>query len=197
MLIDAKGVVTHPRIHVAIYPGIERGEMPVVRGIIVHQTDSSTAQSSFNSYGNPKANGAHFLIDKDGTVYQTASVFKKANHVGKLRSRCLAEMNCAPAEMAIARKWNPVGTHEREKAKAVPDRYPSNDDAIGIEIVGKSFPDKGSNKLVYETVTPEQNVALKWLVDTLRESLGVPLTEIYRHPVVSHKTETEAETASW
>lgn len=198
MLVDAKGVITHPRIHVAIYPGIERGEMPVVRGIIVHQTDSSTAQSSFNSYGNPKANGAHFLIDKDGTVYQTASVFKKTNHVGKLRSRCLAEMNCAPAEMRIARKWDAGGTHKRELAKVVPGRYPSNDDAIGIELVGKSFPGVSEkDPRVFEAVTTEQNQALKWLVGELRELMKVPLTEIYRHPIVSHKTPSEAQTASW
>ena len=29
-------------------------------------------------------NGAHFLIDRDGAVYQTASMHKKTWHVGKL-----------------------------------------------------------------------------------------------------------------
>lgn len=199
MLIDAKGVVSHPRIRIAISPHIERGSMPVVRGIIVHQTDSATAQSSLNSYGNPKANGAHFLIDKDGTVYQTASVLKKTNHVGKLRSRCLAEMKCEAAELKLAQKWDPDGTHKREKAKNVPDRYPSNDDSIGIEIAGKSYPptDGKSGENVYESLTPEQTESLKWLVSEIRETLNVPLTEIYRHPIVSYKNKTEAQSASW
>jgi N-acetyl-anhydromuramyl-L-alanine amidase AmpD len=51
---------------------IERGEMKIVRGIIVHHTGGSTAASSLESYKNPRANGAHFLIERDGTIYQTA-----------------------------------------------------------------------------------------------------------------------------
>lgn len=202
LVIDQAGVVSNPKIRNAISPHIERGPMPVVQGIIVHQTNSPTATSTFNSYTNPTANGAHFLIDKDGTIYQTASVYKSTWHVGKLKSRCLAEMTCAPAELKLAQKWDPNGTHKREKVKNVPDRYPSNDDAIGIELVGMSYPnpdktDVKNEPVIYEAVTPEQNASLKWLVGELQESLSVPLTEIYRHPVVSHKTKSEAETASW
>lgn len=198
LIIDNTGKVINPRIKHAISPMIEHGAMPVVKGIIVHQTDSSTAQSSLNSYRNPNANGAHFLIDKDGTVYQTASVLRKTNHVGKLKSRCLSQMTCAPAELKIAQKWDPSGAHKREMKKKVPDRYPSNDDSIGIELVGKSYPNPAKNPpKIFEAVTPQQNVSLRWLVGELRESLGVPLTEIFRHPTVSHKTPSEAETASW
>ena len=196
--IDDKGVISDSRIINSISSYIEHGPMPVVQGIIVHQTDSSTASSSLNSYSNPKANGAHFLIDKDGTIYQTASVYKSTWHVGKLRSRCLAEMTCEPAELKLAQKWDPNGTHRREKVKNVPNRFPSNDDSIGIELVGKALPNPAKKPpKVYEAVTPEQNASLKWLVGKLREALNVPLTEIYRHPVVSHKTDSEAEAASW
>lgn len=197
--IDDMGVISDSRIINSISPYIEHGPMPVVQGIIVHQTDSSTASSSLNSYRNPKANGAHFLIDKDGTIYQTASVTRKTYHVGKLRSRCLAEMTCEPAELKLAQKWDPNGTYRREKAKNVPNRFPSNDDSIGIEIVGKSFPptDGESGENVYESVTPEQNESLKWLVNEIRETLHVPLTEVFRHPVVSYKNKTEAQSASW
>ncbi|MFT3847598.1 MAG: peptidoglycan recognition family protein [Propionivibrio sp.] len=197
--IDKAGKVSNPKIRDAISPHIEHEAMPVVQGIIVHQTDSSTAQSSLNSYGNPKSNGAHFLIDKDGTIYQTASVYKSTWHVGKLRSRCLAEMTCEPAELKLAQKWDPNGTYKREKGKKVPDRYPSNDDSIGIEIVGKSYPpaDGKSSENVYESLTQEQSESLKWLVSEIQETLNVPLTEIYRHPVVSYKNKTEAQSASW
>src|ERR1035437_8490823 len=51
----------------------------------------ANAQSALSSYNNPSANGTHFLIDKDGTIYQTASVFQQTWHVGKLRSRCRSE----------------------------------------------------------------------------------------------------------
>jgi N-acetyl-anhydromuramyl-L-alanine amidase AmpD len=162
LIIDDKGVVSNPKIRNSVSSNIEHGPMPVVRGIIIHQTDSSTAQSSLNSYGKPKANGAHFLIDKDGTIYQTASVTRQTYHVGKLRSRCLAEMTCDPTEMKTARKWDVGGTHNREKVKNVPNRYPSNDDAIGIELVGMSFPGASEkDPRVFEIVTPEQNASLK------------------------------------
>ncbi|MDD3482819.1 peptidoglycan recognition family protein [Azovibrio restrictus] len=196
--IDKMGKVLHPMVKDSISSHIEQGAMPVVKGIIVHQTDSSTASGTLSSYANPNANGAHFLIDKDGTIYQTASVFKKTYHVGRLRSRCLAEMTCEPAELKIAQKWDVAGTHKREMKKAVPERYPSNSDSIGIELVGKAYPvaDKKAPP-VFEAATPEQNSALKWLVRELRETLSVPLTEVYRHPVVSYKTPSEAESASW
>lgn len=72
--------------------------MPVVHGVIVHQTDASTAASSLAAY-KIRAIGVHFLIDKDGTIYQTAAVTKRVSHVGKLRARCLAEHRCAPERL--------------------------------------------------------------------------------------------------
>ncbi len=70
LIIDRNGIAIHSLIKPAIAPTIERGEMKEIHGIIVHQTGGSTAQSSIDSYKNPSANGAHFLIEKDGTIYQ-------------------------------------------------------------------------------------------------------------------------------
>ena len=91
--IDKDGKVQHQKIKQAISTAIQKKSMPQVRGIIVHQTGGATAQSAFNSYKSG-SNGAHFLIDKDGTIYQTASLKYQTWHVGKIRSRCLAEMRC-------------------------------------------------------------------------------------------------------
>lgn len=49
--------------------------MTHVYGIVVHQTGAATAKSTLASYRNPGANGAHFLIDKNGHIYQTGSVY--------------------------------------------------------------------------------------------------------------------------
>lgn len=72
-------------------------------------------------------------------------------------------MRCAPAELHALRKFDPKSEHRREMAKAVPDRYPSNQDSIGIEIVGglvsqdnKSPAEKG----VYEDVNAKHNESL-------------------------------------
>ena len=173
---------------------IERDAMTAVHGIIVHQTNSPTATSTLNGYQRPKANGAHFLIDRDGTIYQTASLYKQTWHAGWLKSRCVLEKRCAPS------KFNPIREHKREVVKSAPDRFPSNEDSIGIEIVGEALP-RGTavvdEKKVYESVNDAQNNSLKWLVSGLTTTLGVPLHEIFRHPTISRKNLTEASTAKW
>lgn len=89
--IDANGMINHARVRNARSPEIERGRRTsAITGIVVHQTDADTSASSLNSYKRPKANGAHFLIDTDGTIYQTAAIYQRTNHVGPLKARCLA-----------------------------------------------------------------------------------------------------------
>jgi N-acetyl-anhydromuramyl-L-alanine amidase AmpD len=169
------------------------------RGIIVHQTGSPTARSTLNGYGVARANGAHFLIDKDGTIYQTASVLKQTAHVGSLRSRCIATRMCSRTETQALLRMGARERNRHEMGKQVPDRYPSNEDSIGIEIVGQAFPlnETRSERQTYEAVTTEQNTSLKWLVHALATTLGVPMTEVFRHPVVSQKNMSEAATATW
>lgn len=192
MNIDKAGKVQHPRVRLAIHGAIQRGEMKVIHGIIVHQTGAPTAQSSFNSYKTANPNGAHFLIDKDGTIYQTASIYQKTHHVGFIKSRCMEEHKCAPAEVA-ALKGKTVGRQIGmvEKQKPFPQRYPDNNDSIGIEIVS------GVQGQTFEAVTGPQQVSLTWLVTELTSTLGISTREIYRHPQVSWKNETEASTAQW
>ncbi|MBN4080316.1 N-acetylmuramoyl-L-alanine amidase [Beggiatoa alba] len=165
LVISMNGKVIHKRIKLKIIRSIEKRPMNKVRGIIVHQTGGTTAESAFSSYDSGKS-GAHFLIDKDGTIYQTASLSKQTWHVGKLKPRCLVEMRCTPAEINQFKKFNPSGTHRTEMAKSVPNRYPSNQDSIGIEIVGQSHPvnEPDHDKRTYEALTKEQDDSLKWLI---------------------------------
>lgn len=197
LYIDDLGIVDADRVTVKIFQTIERGPMDQVNGIVVHQTGASTAQSTFNSYQNKGANGAHFLIDKDGSIYQTASLFKVTHHVGTLKSRCIVTKACSPAEFktsyGMRNKYTELS--RREYKKSFPERYPSNLDSVGIELVGQS---SGSgDDAVYEEVTGNQNNSLQWLVRELSETLGVSMNEIYRHPDVSYKVKTEAKTAVW
>ncbi len=63
--ITKDGMLIHARVKNARSPAIERGKRTAaITGIVVHQTDANTARSSLNSYRNPKANGAHLLIDE-------------------------------------------------------------------------------------------------------------------------------------
>jgi N-acetyl-anhydromuramyl-L-alanine amidase AmpD len=198
LVINPLGQVVNSRIKLAISANVEREPMSHVHGIIVHQTNGPTADSAFNSYRRQSAYGAHFLIDKDGTIYQTASLFRQTRHVGKLKARCLLRGTCTPAEIVAYSHFNPSGMNTREMAKSPPDRFPSNEDSIGIELVGEALPrNVPETDRVYEAVTAAQNDSLKWLIAGLTATLRVPLTEIFRHPQVSYKNRTEASTAQW
>jgi N-acetyl-anhydromuramyl-L-alanine amidase AmpD len=187
MILITNGIVVDAKVTPKIESKIEKGAMSTVNGILVHQTGGTSAASAFSSYASGAA-GAHFLIDKDGTIYQTARVTQKTWHVGRLQARCVAENRCT-----APKKWDPRGTHTNESAKSWPDRYPSNEDSIGIELVGRF--DAGTKK--YETVTTEQNASLKWLVDELSVTLRLQINEVFRHPTVSYKEPTEASSANW
>lgn len=198
--LDKEGIIVDKRIIQARRLSIERGPMKAVRGLIVHQTGAATAQSSLDSYKRVSANGARFLIDKDGTIYQTASIKKQTWHVGKLKSRCMLEARCSEAEQKLNAKFNPSMENKREMKKSVPDRFPSNRDALGIELVGEPLPRGAAipeEKKIYEPVTEAQNDALHWLVQELTITLNIPFTEVFRHPTVSRKNPSEASTARW
>jgi len=203
-------------------PMIEHGEMKSIRGIIVHQTGGATANATLNSYKNAGANGAHFLIDKDGTTYQVASMYRKTWHVGRLQAKCIAAHVCSPAEVKAIAKGNYKAIDKIEMAKTVPSRFPANNDAIGIELVGLCVLDpKYLNQVspnlsaaekaakidkltaqygVFETVTPQQNSALQQLILKIQTGLAMPgkdKDQIFSHPQASYKNATEASTAQW
>ncbi|MET1257603.1 N-acetylmuramoyl-L-alanine amidase [Aliikangiella maris] len=168
----------------------------------MHQTGATTSSSTFNSYSKG-GHGAHFLIDKKGTIYQTAHVSKKCYHVGKIRSKCYQSKLCAKADIKaitnlLFAKGKSYGVrikdvHNLEKAKSYPDRYPLNIDSLGIEIVG-SYDVKTKS---YETINMLQNKSLTWLVGELLTHFTLTKVDVYRHPEVSYKMESEAKSATW
>ena len=195
LMIDKDGWLVSNRVQVIRRPKLAHGRMTHVAGIIVHQTGAPTAQSSLNSYLHAGANGAHFLIDRDGTIFQTGSLLWKQWHVGKLRARCLMEQTCSPKEAKALKGLDVSKTNQHENLKAVPNRFPSNNDAIGIELVAGVI--GGGATPAYEAATPQQNASLSWLVASLRDHFHVPPIEVFRHPQVSYKDPHEAESAKW
>ena len=197
--IDPNGMIVSSRVVHARKTLIEHGAMQSIHGIIVHQTGGSTARSALNSYQNPRANGAHFLIDKDGTIYQTASLHKQTWQVGPIKARCVAEMRCTPIELQQLRRFDPPGEHRREMRKSVPSRYPSNVDSIGVELVGEALPlnEPDDDRKTYVAATDAQNDALRWLVHEIAVTFNVPMTEVFRHSTVSRKNRTEAARVQW
>ena len=181
---------------------MHKGALGPIHAIIVHQTGADTAQHTFNSYVS-SSHGAHFLIDKNGQIFQTALLNQKTHHVGKIRSRCIETQLCSKSELSVAnavllKKGQSYGVrvknlHDHEKVKSYPDRYPTNNDSIGIELVGKY----DVRRQIYESVNAKQNASLKWLVNELSTYLNINNDDVYRHPEVSYKQPSEAGTAKW
>ena len=196
--INNDGILIDSRVISQRFQSIEYGKLTGIAAIVVHQTDAPTLNHTFNSY-RAGGNGAHFLIDKNGQIYQTASLNMRCYHIGRLiKSKCLAisKNNCGSATMAkmLAMSWTQqikaIDAHERQKS--YPDRYPVNADSIGIELVGASVDAK-----TYEVVTPLQNMSLQWLIEELYNHFGLTASDVYRHPEVSYKHPGEASTAVW
>lgn len=199
LLISDDGMVHDERVLKSRLIGLEKQSLDAVRGIIVHQTNTGSAILTLAKWSLPDQNGAHFLIAKDGTIYQTASLKMQTWHVGVLGARCLVELRCtSPAHIDEFIGRDQLWVHRCESTKSVPQRYPSNVDSIGIELAGASHKVKGTDEAKYEPVTEKQNASLSWLIHNLVVTLKVPTTEIFRHPVVSpRKSPSEAETAQW
>ena len=101
------------------------------------------------------------------------------------------EQSCSPKEAKALKGLDVAAINAHEKLKSVPDRYPSNDDAIGIELVAGVV--GGGPSPAFQAAMPEQNASLA----ALREHFHVPPNEVFRHPQVSYKDPHEAETARW
>lgn len=198
------GVLHHPKIRLHLAGKLGHGRLTHVNAIVLHQTDSETSEPVFSQYDHKGSTGAHFLIDKDGTIYQTLPVTQIAWHVGNIRSRCLETHTCSPDESKFmnAMEQKEKGRYreyvrllsKHESAKPYPSRYPSNHDSIGIEVVGK-MSDKRSG--TFEHPTAAQNNAVKWLVSHLLETLHLKRGDVYRHPQVSYKSAGEAADVKW
>lgn len=100
MFTIINGKIIHPRIKQKIYPKLAKGHMPKINGIIVHQTDTKNAKQTFNSFAQGHS-GTHFLIKKDGIIYQTASIAIPATEIFKHPD--VSRKN--PTEASTA-KWN-------------------------------------------------------------------------------------------
>lgn len=197
--IDKNGTFLDNRVIQQQFAGIEHGALTTISALVIHQTDTSTLQQTLNSYA-AGGNGAHFLIDKNGQIYQTANLKRKCWHVGAyLKSKCLAIdiktcTNEPELKRVLATKWPAykVALDAYERNKPYPERYPVNSDSIGIEIVGKSL-----SRTTYEPIDVVQEASLKWLVSELVTLLSLTDKDIYKHPDVSYKNSGEAASAVW
>lgn len=93
------GLISSPKVKVKRYNSIEHGQISKITSVVLHRTAGSSASASLNAYAAGQSTGAHFLIDREGGIYQTASLNERCWHVGKLYSRCKNEGACSPDEL--------------------------------------------------------------------------------------------------
>lgn len=197
-----KGKLVSKKVTQKIYSTLEKGKLLKVNGLVIHQTGAATANHTFNSY-EKGGHGAHFLIDKAGKIYQTASLDKQTYHVGKIRSKCHELSSCSKEELKqvsdiLYKKGERYSTrvmnlHKHEKKKGYPNRFPMNSDSLGTEIVGAY----SKSKKKYESISNEQNVSLKWLIEQLYSYYTLSKVDVFRHPEVSYKQASEGKSAVW
>lgn len=170
---------------------IAHGPLQQMNALVLHQTGGATAKSALNWYehsGNA-GYGAHYLIDTDGTVYQTLPVDQKAWHIGTIVPKCAADGSCTPEtnQKIAAHSWSQL--HAQEKNKPYPERHPLNEDSLGIEVVGAFDPQTNS----YGPPTEAQLESLKKLVEALKTRFNLSDADIYVHSKISgHKQPSEA-----
>jgi N-acetyl-anhydromuramyl-L-alanine amidase AmpD len=67
-------------------------------------------------------------------------------------------------------------------------RYPSNNDSLGIEVVGRY--NKATD--MFETPTSKQFKSVKWLAEALIKEYSLDLNkDVYAHGVIARKKEAE------
>lgn len=136
------------------------------------------------------------MISPEGVIYQTARVNRICHHVGLISSMCLAQKRCEPAFIEAKRLLDQsdsseddkkVILHHWEMQKHVTERYPSNEDSFGIEVVGKA--ENG----IYPAPSAAQNRSSRWLVQQLLATFGIQRNRVFAHGAIgSVKNKSEA-----
>ncbi len=192
--IGADGYLTDPEITGTSIPALERGALPAVNAIVLHRTMGSTAAGTLGHWrGESQPYGTHFLIDRDGTIHQTASLNQHTAHVGRIRSRGEVEGSLSPEEqrqLDEARQApgsDYAAVHRIESGKPYPRRYPGNGDSVGIEVVA-TYDEQART---WQAPTEQQTASIRRLVGILQNNYGLDDHDIYQHDAISYKTQGE------
>lgn len=193
MKVDKDGFFVSDKItkkHKAI---LEHGKLSSIKAIVLHRTNSSTVK---NIIGN-SSEGTHFWVEKDGTIYQAASLNKKTWHVGSgLYSKEKDETGKGDYENTWPHKKR--GTAELKKS--YPNRYPINSDSVGIEVAGlwtktsgkeTTGKYKGELKGKWDNLTQKQEKSIICLCQALKKQYALSNDDIYAHDEIKPKTKGE------
>ena len=191
-----KGWFTDSKIKIQKVSEADKGAITPV-AIVLHRTENNSTSGTVSGFKSGIA--AHFVVGKDGEIIQTVGTDRKAQHVGKIRSRCEQEKTCSVEDGKVIKKiWEGKTSygdrvekvHNHELGKSYPDRYPYNGDSIGIEVVGAYT----ASSKTWDAVPADQADSVAYLVNLLKKELSLTNADIYVHEKISYKTEGEGQT---
>ena len=187
--VDKNGFLNNKFIIKKWIKELEHGDINKINAIVLHRTDTRNLKGTLNGFKKRRV-GTHFLVDFDGTIYQTASLNKFTAHILNIRSKGFQNDTCSKEEKEKIKDihmsgFNPRKLHAYELKKSYPNRYPYNKDAVGIEVMGDFSGDK------WEDLTPKQIESVKLLVNLLKCEYDLTQDDIYTHEEISYKTENE------
>lgn len=195
MYVDDNGYLRDSSIIKKPIPELIQGRLKVVHAIVLHRTGSSNVPGTLSSFKTSK-DGTQFLIDKDGTIYQTASIMDETAHVGPIKSKCKDNKTCLAEELNVMKTFDKMGISkmrkplsEYEKKKPYGVRYPDNQDSIGIEVI--AMYDK--NTQAWPKATDQQLKSIKNLVHLLQKIFGLTDGDVYGHGQIAYKTKDEGD----
>ncbi len=157
---DPGGHNAYPTGHFEQRPGgpQDRGALqPIVTQVILHYDVAGTSKRCFEVLEKRRLS-AHFLLDLDGTVYQTLDLKERAWHAGKANDRSvgieISNIGAYP-DMSVLDKWytrDAAGT--RVALPKGVDARPSRDAVVKGEIHGATLYQYDFTDAQYEALGP-------------------------------------------
>lgn len=182
LIVDSSGYVIRPAVIVIEGLNIERGPLSKVNAVVLHRTAVGTLQETWEAFA--RGCGTHFVIDKDGAIYQAATLKSFTWHVGKIRRR-VQEGSDDGAERL--QKKTLIEIHRAERERPYPSRYPINEDCVGIEVVANLF--EGD----WEDPSDSQVESVTMLVEYLKGFYGLTSKDVFAHDRISYKVAGEGQ----
>jgi N-acetylmuramoyl-L-alanine amidase len=144
----------------------------VVDQFVLHYDQSGTSRRCFRTLHDQRCLSIHFMLDLDGTIYQTLDLKERAWHATTSNTRSIgieiANPGAWPAESPALAQWYAVDNEGRTAVKIPPDggvrtpdfvARPARDKAIAGSVQGQD--------LVQYDLTPQQYDSLIKLTATL------------------------------
>lgn len=163
--ISADGMISNPLIVSNRISRVESGPgAPLKLGVVLHRTVSSSAKGTLGSFAST-GSGTHFLVGKDGTIYQTASLNKGTFHFRPDLQTSQFQLTRANT-ISIEVVGMPLDANGK------------------VTLIGKKV-------VTWEPLTEAQVKSVAFLVNSLVSTFGLTNNDIFNHEDIQSKAKNE------